>query len=417
MRRAVLIALAVSWAPPALAHLSRPENRDPEPLQYDLEDRVLVYPTPGGRVLVHYVIEGRNGVGLENLDGDAVVDRVERIGAAYDRALEVFTATVGFEAPRSDEDQIPQNGGDDRIDVYVLDVDPTPGGILVEGCAPERAPSCWGFILHPVHTTDDERFAQRELFRLILAGYYAYFDRPLELGTASWAAGDPSALAAYLTAPERTLGELDGPAGDGGVGPFLIHLAQRRGRDPIRALWREIAAAPARPDWRLLLDEVLNRQGGSLDEEFTSFALDNADRGARLDALGDELPELAPLSARYFRIDRGTVTPTPADLGPLRISRVDTLLTVINPSLSTIGASRLENGEGGCTCASGPRAGPFRALALGLLLLVRGAPTRSRSGARRRSPRRPPTRRRSGRAQRRARTDRSGRASPSRRPD
>src|SRR5687767_11612869 len=156
--RWLAIAIAIS-SQPAWAHLSRPTNREPEPLQYDPEDNVLSFAPAGSPIQIHYAIDGRNGVGSENLDGNAVVDRVERISDLYLDALAYFTGTLGYDPPPSD--------GDEWFDVYVLDTGEIPGGRLIESCPAGRPHQCWSFIVHPVAATDDEAIARRSLFRAI----------------------------------------------------------------------------------------------------------------------------------------------------------------------------------------------------------------------------------------------------------
>ena len=173
-RALISATLVASLSTPAAAHLSRPTNREPEPLQYELDDNVLSFAAAGSRFMIHYVIDGKNGVGRENNDGDAVVDRVERIALAYDRALATFTSTLGFEPPPSD--------GDEWVDVYLLDSGAIPGGRLIESCPADRPTSCWSFIIHPIAEDDDEQLAARSLFRAILSGYRTYYDPPLEAG-------------------------------------------------------------------------------------------------------------------------------------------------------------------------------------------------------------------------------------------
>jgi hypothetical protein len=159
MRSVGLSAIALTWTVSAEAHLSRPTLVDPEPLHFDPEDRVLTYSSPGGRFQIFYVIDGRNGVGSEHTDGDAIVDRIERMADAYDEAYATFTSTLGFAPPPSDEQAIPENGGDDRIDVYVLDTGEVAGGRLIEGCPGDIIKACWSFIVHPIAGTDDRLFA------------------------------------------------------------------------------------------------------------------------------------------------------------------------------------------------------------------------------------------------------------------
>src|SRR5687767_12245909 len=239
MRALPLAALLSALPVSALAHLSRPTNMEPEPLQYDPGDIVRSAPSPSGNVQVHYVEEGRHR---------ADIARVQSIAIAYDEAWRTFTSTLGFAPPLSD--------GDPSLDVYVLETEMIPGGLLIEGCPIDTPSSCWGFIVHPVTETDDALFAKRALFRAILARYRTYADRPLEVGTASWAAEDETLFGAYLAMPERALGDGFGSE-DGGTALFVRFLADRYGKELVRELWEAIAAAVTTPDWRELLDALL----------------------------------------------------------------------------------------------------------------------------------------------------------------
>jgi hypothetical protein len=357
--RIVLVAIAVIWAPPAAAHLSRPTNREPEPLQYDLEDTVLSFSRTGGRFQIHYVVAGRNGIGAENLDGNATIDRVERIAEAYEEALAVFTSTLAFDPPPADADEF--------LDVYVLDTGPVAGGPLIEQCPAETPLSCESFILHPISTEDDLLFAKRAVFRAIVYGYRSFYDFAFEVGTAWWAAGDDSFATEYLGATDRTLGDAT-VVPDGGISALLFHLD-----DPalVRELWIDIADSRATPDWKELLDRRLGERGSSLGDEYATFAVSLADRVPIAEAPGEL--ELAPLSARYFAVD------TELEGEGLTQAIAGDVLVVVNPTLDPIvGTTR------GCIC-SGGEGSPWVLLGLGAFALVlgiqrKGAKTQRRKG-------------------------------------
>jgi hypothetical protein len=362
VRATWLSALALTWTVTAEAHLSRPTLVDPEPLHFDAEDRVLTHSSPGGRFQVFYVIDGRNGVGSVNSDGDAIVDRIERMAEAYDEAYATFTSTLGFAPPPSDEQAIPENGGDDRIDVYVLDTGDVAGGRLIEGCPGDIIKACWSFIVHPIASTDDRLFARRALFNVILAGYRPYYAVPLEIGSSAWAAGDEIYFGQHPT--ELALGDPK-VALDGGTSAFLGFLSDRHGSAPILALWTQVAAEEPPPDWKPALDALLQLDGGSLADEFVDFSIA---MNGRIDPVPEAPPVFEALSARYYS---GPVHVGGADR--LRVEVGDAVTVVVNGSLDPIQPTELCEADpeaGGCASRGCECAAPSSSPSLILFALL-----------------------------------------------
>lgn len=73
--------------------------------------------TPGGFV-IHYDIEGKNAVPLEDLNNNGVPDYVDSVAYYFDYAKQVFVDFIGYKEPLKDGIA---GGGVDLYDVYLLD--------------------------------------------------------------------------------------------------------------------------------------------------------------------------------------------------------------------------------------------------------------------------------------------------------
>jgi uncharacterized protein (TIGR03382 family) len=101
------LCAALLLATPALA--ARPTLSGPEVLR----------PSADGRFLTHYTLQGADALTLGDGDANGVPDEVDDVERGMQRAYEAFVVGDGWPAPPGDEGR----GGDDRLDVYVRDID------------------------------------------------------------------------------------------------------------------------------------------------------------------------------------------------------------------------------------------------------------------------------------------------------
>ncbi len=236
-------------------------------------------------------------------------------------------------------------GGDDRIDVYLVDfAGRADGAYRRENCTAGRPSRCTGYLVqendfagyrYASYEEGVRTLASHEFFHLVQAAYDSRQGIVLSEATATWATERfdanlddlERASAGYLASPERPLDQ--DPAGppDGfsyGAGIFFDLLSRRHGDDVVRTLWERRALAPADELWTTTLDTLLRESSrGDFAEVFTAFASANlftardADpargwvEGARMNrvqATVGALPfrtdrtRLFRASARYYRL-------------------------------------------------------------------------------------------------------------------
>ncbi|MEJ7727976.1 MAG: MXAN_6640 family putative metalloprotease [Polyangiaceae bacterium] len=286
-----------------------------EPLSWD---------TPEGGVRVWYTASGEDAPDAVSTLEDGVPDAVVHAGRAAEDALAGYAA-MGFLAPRSDADHgaCASNGGDGRLDIYLVDFPGADGAAPSDVCdTTANADQCAGFILvknaFSGGYADDEEamktIVPHELFHLVQAAYD-------QAGTESWFAEGSAQWAAKSIYPELTDLEaflpgyfsqinrsIDSPPG-GAVASFLygtavwpVYLDTRFGSDTIRAVFEELAAG----DGTVLeaSDKALAaRQQSTIGAELLLFGAWNAATGDRAgeggypDAADYPMVELLPLGA------------------------------------------------------------------------------------------------------------------------
>lgn len=268
-------------------------------------------------VRVWYAIDGEDAVNLASSRPDGVPDDVAEVAQVTSDALERYAA-MGYRAPVSDgvNPSCGSNGGDDRLDVYLMHMVGADGATFAE---PDRCTSfgealqCADFILAQSNFAD---FAQlydspsigirtvlpHEAFHAVQDAYDSLLDRFWAEGTAQWAAKtlDPSLedlerfLPAFLGDPGRSL---DGPP-NGVTSAFLygaalwpVFLTQRHGEEIVRSIFEEEGRDG---DAALVAtDQVLQTASSSMALEFPRFAAWNVATGTRAGTEG------YPDAARY----------------------------------------------------------------------------------------------------------------------
>jgi MYXO-CTERM domain-containing protein len=369
---AALAALAVSgcggedpvpdlFDAPAPGVLVRPDTPNGGlQFHFDAGEVVESLPSPGGSFLVHFTRSGRNAVPAADADQSGVPDFVEQVAALYDDVLAYYKAQK-FRAPRSDEG-LPDNGGDGRFDVYLVDFAGIgDGNYQNDTCDPADPSRCSGYMIqendfkgygYPSITVANRILASHELFHAVQAAYDRDQGSIFNEGTAVWATEsfDPSLhdfegfLDGYLENTSRSLDvPLPGPVDPFSYGSaiFFEFLEERYGAGTVRGLLERCedgAFGVANPVWFEALDPAIAAAGGaSFAEAFVEFSTWNlftashADPARSYDA-GDgyppvrltevtaphsEVPRFFHASARYYRLaPEGRKTMTAALLAP-----------------------------------------------------------------------------------------------------
>jgi len=254
-----------------------------------------------GDVLVWYTTAGVHAVNPASTRTDGVPDEVATVAAVTSDAL-VQYAAMGYRARVSDADAAcGSNGGDGRLDVYVMHMNGADGETVAESdrcVAGSGATACPSFIIAQAqlglyYASADigiRTVLPHETFHVVQNAYDANLDRFWAEGTAQWAAKklDPSLrdLERFLPAFFRdTSRALDGPA-NGVTAAFLygaaiwpLFLTQRFGDDVVRAILDEEAATGAAA--LAATDVVLQAMQTSTAAEYPLFSAWNAATGTR----------------------------------------------------------------------------------------------------------------------------------------
>ncbi|AUX35945.1 MULTISPECIES: MXAN_6640 family putative metalloprotease [Sorangium] len=293
---------------PAAAPLDRPDTRGTDlQFRFDPDDAVETFASASGSFLVHFAREGRSAVPAEDADATGVPDFVEEVAAIYDEVIVHYRDVLGFRPPRSDED-LPDNGGDGRFDVYLVDFAGVGDGVFrVDACAPDDEGRCAGFMTqendysgydYPSTRIANRILASHELFHAVQAAYDHGQDTPMLEGSAVWATEsfDPSLqdfegfVGGYLSNSDRSLDvPMIGPVDPFSYGSalFFQFLEERYGDGTVRELWERVedgAFDEADPVWFEQLDPLLaSRAQATFADAFVEFASWNLLTGLHAD--------------------------------------------------------------------------------------------------------------------------------------
>jgi hypothetical protein len=278
------------------------------------------------RVRVFYALSGPHAVSDAKAAAPAAALAAAR---AADAALVKF-AELGYRAILTDADSpCESNGGDDKIDVYLLHFPSADGQALSDHCLAGATRRCSGFVLvendfagggYASVAQGMNTVVPHELFHLVQNAYDADVERWWAEGSAQWAAKQvypelndlERFLPAYFSQPWRPL---DVPA-SGVVANFLyataiwpVFLGERHGPDAVRQVFERLATG----EGNVLAStaQFLDEQGESLGQEFLWFAAYNAATGSRArpglgyrDAANYPLVALTPFAAESgHRVD------------------------------------------------------------------------------------------------------------------
>lgn len=323
----ILTLLAVALARPT-------DNADP--WSFADEDVVVSWDSANGLVRVWYSESGPNLVRAGDEDADGVPDFVQLVGATTEDVLAVY-ADAGFRPPVPDG----FGGGSSAMDVYLVDFGGNADGLYSpESCTAGSPRQCSGyFVMENDFTgygysdipTAVKVLTSHELFHAVQAAYDAEEEIWWSEGSAVWAEWlyDPGTedflwyADAYLEDTGRSLDQPPSgpvPAFAYATGLWWWFLADRYGDDVMIEL---LEATEAGDDLLVAMADIQAARGGSLWEDWTTFARWNLATGTRAGAaesypfaaeIGPALMEdrgdtLAvdrryyPLAATYFRLD------------------------------------------------------------------------------------------------------------------
>lgn len=288
------------FEPPGFTPLERPDTPGNTLLfRFNATDVVETFGGPGGHFLVHFTRSGSNAVPAKDDNGSGVPDFVEEVDSVYEQVLSHYKANLGFRAPLGDE-VVPDNGGDGRFDVYLVDFGKAAdGNFVIDGCLDENHDACIGYMVqendyagygYPSTLVANRILGSHEFFHAIQAAYDAGQGRVISEGTAVWGTEtfDPTLndfegfVDGYLESPDHSLNLQAATPTDPfsyGSALFFQFLEERYGKGTIRQLWERCengANGNADPDWFTELDPLLTAPAKTtFADAFVEFATYN----------------------------------------------------------------------------------------------------------------------------------------------
>ncbi|MBL9028827.1 MAG: hypothetical protein JNL21_41925 [Myxococcales bacterium] len=275
--------------------------RPTDPGGYFSDDFAAYEPTfvdsASGRLRVHYATSGPSAPPPTTTPPNQAPDFVVLAAEIGDEALAVYD-DLGFLPIRSDAGPgaCPSNGGDGRVDLYLVSFGAGDGQSVVEECAGGAASACSGYVLcevDPAGYPSDEialrTIVPHELFHLIQASYSGDMPSWFQEGTAQWAADrvHPALtdlehfVPAYVEQARRSI---DNPPG-GAAGAFLygtavwpVFLDESFGLISVRGILEGLGQGMS--VWEAT-DASLAAFGSSSADAFSRFAVALAGAGER----------------------------------------------------------------------------------------------------------------------------------------
>ncbi len=249
---------------------------------------------------IHYTTAGEHQVPAGDGDGDGTPDHVQALADIYEAALSTYLG-LGFRAPVSDEN-VANNGGDGRFDVYLVDfARNADGAYRAERC---EGAICSGYMVqendfigygYPSVAVANKTVASHELFHAIQAAYDVDQGAVYSEGTAVWASERFDASLRDLEG--FAFGYLDNAAtpldsGRGGpvdsftygAGIFFEYLTERFSGELVHAIV-EATADDVDEDayWFDALSDLLVAEGSTFADAFTEFSTWTLMTGRRAD--------------------------------------------------------------------------------------------------------------------------------------
>lgn len=259
-------------------------------------------------IRVHYTRTGNHAVATASTRGDGVPDTVAFAGDTAQDALEKFMA-MGFKRPIPDS--CPSNGGDERIDFYLVRFAGADGSTATESCANGK---CAAFLLvestfvgrgYPTIEEGFRTVVVHELFHAIQNAYSSERAVFWAEGSAQWAMKTlhpelvdfERQLPAFFKEPKRSLDVAPSGATAGflyGSAVWPLFLSIRYGETIVREVLEEEERGTPTIE---ATDAVLTAKGSSLKEAMPLFRAWNVATGALASPAG------YPDAARYPGID------------------------------------------------------------------------------------------------------------------
>ncbi len=254
------------------------------PPVYATTETVESIVSPGGSFRIHFTRAGANAVNVRDDDANGTPDYVDYVAQQYDEVLARYTS-MGFRAPRTDQDVPVDHGGDALFDVYLLDFGAgagADGAFRREDCV--VGSGCSGYMVmendfvgfsYPSSRYGARLLASHELFHAVQAAYddaLGAQGSTISESTAVWASErfDPTQTdlegfaTGFLERPDRSLGiDPIGPVQPYAYGAALVweYYATRFGDGLVVSFWDELDVTPgaAVDNWLDVLDTVLAR--------------------------------------------------------------------------------------------------------------------------------------------------------------
>lgn len=327
MRAAVLVLLLTSLAE------ARPDSPGSTDLfRYEAGAAVESFASAGTNFRVWFTRSGANAVNSADTNANGTPDNVEEVADIYEQVL-AFYKGLGFRAPPSDAN-LPDNGGDGRFDVYLLDFGGRSDGTYQHDSCTNNV--CIGYSVHendfagysyPSRTYANKVLGSHEFFHAVQGAYDSSENAIVAEGTAVWATEQfdntlndfEGFVGGYLMRPDHSLFlPMVGPVDPFSYGSciFFEFLSEKYGPSVIRELWEGAAGAG---DWFGALDGVLQKHSSSWAEAFFTFARWNLFTSRRANpmrgyARGSGYPlvrmeaETAPLAVMSLRVFASAVS-------------------------------------------------------------------------------------------------------------
>lgn len=262
----------------------------------------------GPHVRVWYVEEGPHAVPLADEDGNGVPDFVD-LFAELSEGIAARFDDDGWRRPLSDRLRgLPDDGGDERFDVYLLDFGGSADGLFYrEFCEEGRPSACGGYMAVENDFVGYGYASTEDAIRTLFSHEYAHaVGAAYADGTPSWwdegqavwaelAYGPVEAdvrrlMARWFRTPGRPL---DSPVQPGDSWPyaasaFLVASADWFGVSILQNTWERLADGSSKSATGAL-DVALQQVGSSLDAAWSRFAAASWFTGARASAAPDAL--------------------------------------------------------------------------------------------------------------------------------
>lgn len=269
-------------------------------LHYPPEAEVRFYDA-SDRVRVWFAADGPHAPAPSALGSNGAPENVVLVGEVVESARVSFL-DLGFEPALDDGQYAPcaSNGGDGRIDVYLIDFPSGADGAAgLDSCTDETPARCSGFVLlendfdaggYGDFEEGVRVVAPHELFHLVQNAYDADIGRWWAEGTAQWATEQllpeledlERFLPAYFSRTEQALDSTAGGITAGrlyATAIWPVFLSERHGQDVIREIFE--ASATGLTPATAAMASVLEGLGSSLPSSFLEFAAYNAATGLR----------------------------------------------------------------------------------------------------------------------------------------